>query len=109
MFIIKDQKNTNIIKKLKEKKEIIIKKVQENELAEKQRRMRISPLKKTELKSVMALDILMPSVYELFKKDNNKFWFQKETKNGSINILIYEMEKIKNIQLYDLQKIIEYS
>ena len=107
VFIIKDQENTNIIKKLKEKKEIIIKKVQENELVEKQRRMRISPLKNTELKSLMALDILMPSAYELFKKDNNKFWFQKETKNGSVNILIYETEKIKNIHLYDLQKIIE--
>jgi hypothetical protein len=34
----------------------------------------------------------MPSAYKLFKKDEqNKLWFQRETKKGSVNILVYNM------------------
>ena len=38
----------------------------------------------------------MSSGYKLFKKENNnKFWFQRETQKGSVNLLIYTLPLYK--------------
>ena len=48
----------------------------------------------------------MPSAYKLFKKDEqNKLWFQRETKKGSVNILVYNMPSSSG--KIDLKRIIK--
>jgi hypothetical protein len=48
----------------------------------------------------------LPSAYKLFKKDEqNKLWFQRETKKGSVNILVYNMPSSSG--KIDLERIIK--
>ena len=62
-----------------------------NEVMEKQRRIRKSVLKTKEFK-VLGINLTLPSAYSLFKKDDqNKLWFQRETKKGSVNFLTYTL------------------
>ena len=62
-----------------------------NEVMEKQRRIRKSVLKTEEFKA-LGLNLTLPSAYSLFKKDDqNKLWFQRETKKGRVNFLTYTL------------------
>ena len=62
-----------------------------NEIREKQKRIKKSVLKTDEFKAI-GVGLTLPSAYKLFKKDKqNKLWFQRETKKGSVNILVYKM------------------
>lgn len=97
----------NIIESIIENKGRIINEIKKNDLKEKQRRMKISPLKSKDLKALLSIDLIMPSAYELFKKDKNKtIWFQKKTKKGSVNILAYELSTKDPLSSYSLDKII---
>jgi len=97
----------NIIESIIENKGRIINEIKKNDLKEKQRRMKISPLKSEELKALLSIELIMPSAYGLFKKGSNKtIWFQKETKKGSVNILAYELSAQDSLSSYSLDKII---
>ncbi|MAU63453.1 MAG: DUF4837 domain-containing protein [Flavobacteriaceae bacterium] len=97
-----------IIDKIKNNKKNITQEIKNNDLKEKQRRMKISLLKQEDLKSLFSIDLTIPSAYKLFKKDKNKFiWFQKETKNGSINIIAYQLPQKKSLRFYSLDEIIK--
>jgi len=98
----------NIIENIIKNKKTIINEIKKNDLIEKQRRMQISPLKSEDLRSLLSIDLIMPSAYVLFKKGKNKIiWFQKETKKGSINVLAYELPTEGSLSLYSLDKIIK--
>ena len=76
-----------------------------NEVMEKQRRIRKSVLKTEEFKA-LGVSLTLPSAYSLFKKDNqNKLWFQRETKKGSVNFLTYTLPIIT--QPITLEKVIK--
>ena len=66
-----------------------------NEIKEKQKRIKNSILKTKEFDS-LGIRLTMSSGYKLFKKENNnKFWFQRETQKGSVNLLIYTLPLYK--------------
>jgi len=97
-----------IIESIIENKKTITNEIKKNDLKEKQRRMRISPLKPEELRSLLSIDLLIPSAYKLVKKEKNKIiWFQKETKKGSVNILAYELPTRDSLTSFNLDKIIK--
>ena len=76
-----------------------------NEVMEKQRRIRKSVLKTEEFKA-LGINLTLPSAYSLFKKDDqNKLWFQRETKKGSVNFLTYTLPIIS--QPITLEKVIK--
>jgi hypothetical protein len=76
-----------------------------NEVIEKQRRIRKSVLKTEEFKA-LGINLTLPSAYSLFKKDDqNKLWFQRETKKGSVNFLTYTLPIIS--QPITLEKVIK--
>ena len=107
LFIVSGKDNRNIIGAIKEKKDLIVEKVKQNELVEKQRRMGISTYSNSPLKKMLNIDLLMPSVYTLFKKGgNNEIWIQKETKKGNINIIVFQMEDRISLDEFSLQKVI---
>jgi len=65
-----------------------------NEVIEKQKRIRKSVLNTDEFKS-LGFNLTLPSAYKLYKKDNqNKLWFQRETKKGSVNLLTYALPNL---------------
>ena len=76
-----------------------------SEVIEKQRRIRKSVLKTEEFKA-LGVNLTLPSAYSLFKKDDqNKLWFQRETKKGSVNFLTYTLPIIG--QPITLEKVIK--
>jgi hypothetical protein len=66
-----------------------IKAIRQNEIKEKQRRIRKSVFKSEELKE-LSIDLSLPSAYKTHKKEKGKkLWLQRETEKGSVNVLIY--------------------
>ena len=110
VFNIKAPNELEILKEFNNKKDKIMGSIKNNELIEKRRRMGLSRMNTSELKSSLAIDLLIPSVYKVFLNDKkqNNIWIQKETKKGSINIVVQDLmvyDEISNY--YDLNKVIE--
>ena len=104
VLTINGKTNKEIIKQLKKissKAKLVF---VNNEIKEKQKRIKKSVLKTDEFKS-LGIDLTLPSAYRLFKKENqNKLWFQRETKKGSVNIITYTLPL--SIGETDLNKVI---
>ena len=60
------------------------------EIIENKRRILQSPLMKTELQDKYNIGLTMSSAYKLFKNENNVMWFQKPTKYGTSNVVVFE-------------------
>src|SRR5690606_8603229 len=69
----------------------IIEAFHKSEIKERQRRTSISLLKVDSLKHVMGISLQIPSAYRLAKATDNFFWFRKDLKSGTTNILVYEV------------------
>ncbi len=69
-----------------------------SEIKERQRRTAISLMKTDSLKKVMGVSLQIPSAYRIAKATDSFFWLRKDLKDGTTNILVYEvpMDMIKN-------------
>ena len=97
-----------IIQNITNNKSKIISEIKKNEVKEKQKRIRISTLNKTNLKTLLSIDLKMPSAYEIYKQEEGKIiWFQRDTDKGTVNVLAYELNKdfIKVSSLKEIIKI----
>ena len=100
--------NNSISKQIFQNKERVIFEIKKNELKEKQKRIKISTLDKTDLKSLLSIELRMPSAYEIYKKGKEKIiWFQRDTDKGTVNILAYELETIDFSGTLNLEKVIK--
>ena len=78
----------------------------ENEIEEKQRRIKKSILKTNGLKKFF-LDLTFPSAYKVFKEEEGgKVWLQRETEKGSVNVLVYFLENNGLFETIDKPKAI---
>lgn len=68
----------------------IIGKFKEMELIESQTRFHRSLNKEKDLEE-LGISLTMPSIYKIAKKENNFFWIERIIRNGTMNILVYEM------------------
>ena len=109
VFNIKAPTELEIIKEFLDKKNKIIGLIKNNELIEKRKRMSLSRMNTSELKSSLDIDLLIPSVYEVFSnnKEYNNIWIQKETKKGTINIIVQDLMVYDEISKYDLNEVIK--
>ena len=86
---IKANTNKSLLKQINNISKKAISAFKRNEIKEKQKRIKNSILKTSELDSI-GITLTMSSGYKLFKKETkNKLWFQRETQKGSVNLLIY--------------------
>ena len=86
---IKASTNKSLLKQINNISKKAISAFKRNEIKEKQKRIKNSILKTSELDSI-GINLTMSSGYKLFKKETkNKLWFQRETQKGSVNLLIY--------------------
>ena len=86
---IKANTNKSLLKQINNISKKAISAFKRNEIKEKQKRIKNSVLKTSELDSI-GINLTMSSGYKLFKKETkNKLWFQRETQKGSVNLLIY--------------------
>lgn len=69
----------------------IIEAFHKSEIAERQRRTEISLLKTDSLKKVMGVSLKIPSAYRLAKATDSFFWYRKDLRDGTTNILVYEV------------------
>jgi len=99
--------NKKIIQNIINNKSKIISEIKKNEIKEKQKRIRISSLKKTNLRDLLSIDLRMPSAYEIYKQEEGKIiWFQRDTDKGTVNVLAYELNKDSTWD-YSLNEIIK--
>lgn len=95
-----------IIQTINENKSKIISQIKKNEIKEKQKRIRISSLNKTNLKDLLSIDLRMPSAYQIYKEEKRIIWFQRDTDKGTVNVLAYELNEDATKD-YNLKEIIK--
>lgn len=78
--VIRGNTDDDLIKAIQEFAPKIIQQFKENEVAENQRRIRISTNKETALEEKLKVKLSMPSVYNIVKQENNFFWIERQTK-----------------------------
>jgi hypothetical protein len=81
----------SIIKELTSNKEAFLRKFETTELKEKRRRMQKAPNKTEVLKKSLGFTMLFPSAYRYAKQEEDFFWMRKDIKNGSMELLAYEV------------------
>lgn len=69
----------------------IIESFHASEIKERQRRTAISLMKNDSLKKVMGVSMQIPSAYRIAKATDSFFWMRKDLKDGTTNILVYEV------------------
>ena len=83
----------SIIEELEQNKDSFLKKLHDTELKEKRRRMSKAPKKVDVLIKSLGVSMLFPSAYRYAKQEDNFFWMRKDIKNGSMELLAYEVPK----------------
>lgn len=68
----------------------IIEAFHKSEIAERQRRTRISMRNVDSMKQKMGISFQIPSAYRLAIQQNDFFWYRKDLKDGTTNIIVYE-------------------
>lgn len=88
-----DTTDEKIIENLKSQKDKIIQTFRENDIQESWGRFRGTPYEKNDVSETFNIDMLLTSLYKTKRKEDAFMWLQKEIKEGSQNILIYELPK----------------
>jgi len=91
VVLISGKTNSEIIAQIDQNAEKIISVFKNEEIKEKQRRIRKSLKKHTNIEQKLGLTINAPSSYRVAKEDNTFFWLRRDIKTGTLNILLYEM------------------
>lgn len=89
--IIKAPTDEQLVQLIRENASRIIAAFHNSEIKERQRRTDISLLKSDSLKKVMGVKLKIPSAYRLAKATDSFFWFRKDLKDGTTNILVYQV------------------
>ncbi len=88
-----DTTEAKIIENLKAQQKKIIETFKENDVKESWGRFRGTPYEKKDVSETFNIDMLITSLYKTKRKEDSFMWLQKEIKEGSQNILIYELPK----------------
>ncbi len=91
--LITGQTNEEIINQLGEHSQEIVKAFKETEIKEKQRRMKKSLKSDKRLEEELGLSLKFPTAYRYAKEEDDFFWIRKDIKNGSMEILAYEVPR----------------
>ena len=79
-----------IIKQIFKDRDSIIGLITQNEIKEKQRRIKKSLSKDLEIKNNFNVRLKYPSVYRVAKTTKDFIWLRKDIKSGTLNIMIYK-------------------
>ena len=89
--IIAATSEAKLMELIDQNQEEIIKAFKDSEIKERQRRTNISLLKVDSLKERFGVSLKMPSAYRVASASDEFYWFRKDLKDGTTNILIYEV------------------
>tara|TARA_B110000483_G_scaffold163134_1_gene193298 strand:- start:6 stop:950 length:945 start_codon:yes stop_codon:yes gene_type:complete len=79
-----------IIKLIKKDSDSMVSLINKLEINEKQRRIKKSLSKSSDLKTNFKIDLKYPSVYRVAKSKNDFIWLRKDTNSGSLNLMVYD-------------------
>ena len=88
---ITGETNQDIINQIEQNSEKIIQELKKTEIKEKQRRISKSLKDDSALEEKLGVSMKFPTAYRYAKQDDDFFWIRKDIKNGSMEILIYEV------------------
>lgn len=96
--IIKATSEEKLVELINKNSARIIEIFKTSEINERQKRTAISLLKTDSLSKKMGVSLKVPSAYRIAKASDNFFWLRKDLKDGTTNILVYEvpLTMIKN-------------
>lgn len=89
--IIKGTSEEKLVELINKNSARIIDVFKDSEIKERQRRTAISLMKTDSLSKVMGVSLKVPSAYRLAKGADDFFWLRKDLKDGTTNILVYEV------------------
>lgn len=91
LILVRGNTNKEINEQLVQNAEKIVAVFKNQEIKEKQRRIKIALNKNNNIEKNLGLTINFPSVYRVAKEDDSFFWLRKDIKTGTMNIMLYEM------------------
>ena len=96
--IIKATSEEKLVELINKNSGKIIEMFKTSEIKERQKRTAISLMKTDSLSKKMGVSLKVPSAYRIAKASDNFFWLRKDLKDGTTNILVYEvpLTMIKN-------------
>ncbi len=89
--IIKAPSEEKLVELINQNAPKIIEAFHKSEIKERQRRTSISLLKTDSLKKTMGVSLKIPSAYRLAKATDSFFWYRKDLRDGTTNIMVYEV------------------
>lgn len=89
--VIKASSEEKLVELINKNAAKIIEAFHSSEIKERQRRTAISLMKSDSLKKVMGVSMQIPSAYRIAKATDSFFWLRKDLKDGTTNILVYEV------------------
>lgn len=89
--IIKASSEEKLVELINKNAAKIIESFHASEIKERQRRTAISLMKTDSLKKTLGVSMQIPSAYRIAKATDSFFWMRKDLKDGTTNILVYEV------------------
>lgn len=91
LVVVSGKTNQEIIDQMESNSEKIIEAFKNEEIKEKQRRIRISLHDTKVIQDQLGIDIKFPTAYRMGTHANNFFWIRKDIATGNMDFLIYEV------------------
>ena len=91
VLIFKGPDIQSIAQVIQQNKEQAINIINKTEIKEKQRRIKKSPEKTAKLEEKLGIKLTFPTAYRYAKEGENFVWMRKEIKNGSMELLAYQV------------------
>ncbi len=89
--VIKATSEEKLVELINKNSVKIIEMFKTSEIKERQKRTAISLMKTDSLSKKMGVSLKVPSAYRIAKASDNFFWLRKDLKDGTTNILVYEV------------------
>ena len=89
------QTTDDLISEIQQYAPVIILSFKENEMREVENRFKQTLNKTKAIEERLGIQLTFPSLYHIVKQEGDFFWLERKVKNGTADILIYEMPKGK--------------
>ncbi|MCB0445698.1 MAG: DUF4837 family protein [Gelidibacter sp.] len=89
--VVSGETNEEIIEQLKANGDKIIAAFKKEEIAERQRQIKLSLHDDSALEKKLGITLQFPTAYRIAKEDNNFFWIRKDINTGTMDLMIYSV------------------
>ncbi|NNK81895.1 MAG: DUF4837 family protein [Flavobacteriaceae bacterium] len=91
VVLVTGKTDSEIINEIETNAKKIVSEFKTEELKEKQKRIKKSLHKTTEIEDALDITLRFPSAYRIAKEGDKFFWIRRDIETGTLNIMLYEM------------------